>query len=153
MSHNPTPRERRLRNVGGVRRHRFPKQTDLLLVHPLMQAPKPVPYRALVEGAVILARVPFEEVDEDKVRPVVLVAVTGFTVTVKPCTTSAAARRIRGTHVELVDLEVAGLCRATFVSRRTMDLDRTALIEVQGRLSDRDRAAVLGWRPMGPVAA
>jgi mRNA-degrading endonuclease toxin of MazEF toxin-antitoxin module len=58
--------------------------------------------RSLLErGAIVLARVPFAERDESKVRPAVVVCTTGDVVIVRPVTTSTTMRR-RGLFREIV---------------------------------------------------
>ncbi len=103
----------------------------------------PVPMNRLTEGTVILARVPYSDCADDKPRPVIVLGTRGRVVIALPCTTRPHRRAMRD-HVELDDLAEAGLSRPTGVSRRPITLDRIDLIQIEGKLSERDWAAVVG---------
>lgn len=95
----------------------------------------------LVPGAVVWARVPFEEAGQYKIRPCVVLRCLGRDVTVLPCTTSEARRRLPGL-VELRHPALAGLSRATAVRRQPLLLDHIEILNVLGRLQDEDLAAL-----------
>lgn len=100
----------------------------------------------LVPGAVMTARVPFKEgTGEYKVRPVVVVEVRGAFVLARPCTSADSRTRYADT-VEIDDLAVAGLVKATGVRGRIHTIELCDVVEALGFLSDADAERVLGPR-------
>lgn len=135
-------KQRRNRNVG-VRRHRGARFAEVgpLKSHRIMEVTT-VAYRFLKPGRVVRAEIPFREGGGSKVRPAVVVAVNGHSITVIPLTTSPKARF--STDIPVVDLRAAGLHRET--KARTgclVVIDRSMAIEELGFLSDRDRVSIL----------
>lgn len=135
-----TPKQRKSRDVG-VRR--FRQATPVVFgdcAHPVMHVHR-VPRHRIVAGAVLLARVAYEEVSDYKIRPVVVVSSDGDQVSVRPCTTSPQGMRRAGS-VTLADLEEAGLLRPTAVLARVIVLPLTDLVALEGCLSARDLSRV-----------
>lgn len=109
---------------------------------------KPVAKSQLVKGVVAWARVPFEEIDADKVRPVVIKSFDGTHVTVLPATSAASRHRFPDRYVELRDLIDAGLSRPTGVRKgREVLIDLIDVLGIVGQLSENDIHALLGTVP------
>lgn len=140
MSSKHTPDQRKLRDVG-VRRFRQECRTALgERVHPVMQIGS-IPRTKVVTGAVMLARIAYAEVADYKIRPVVVIASDGRTVTVRPCTSSIRGLQRRDA-VMLLDLDEAGLHRSTAVLAHSVCLPLEDLVAVQGKLCGRDLARI-----------
>ena len=92
----------------------------------------------LTFGAVVWAHVPFEDEPTEKTRPAVVVELMGTSVSVLPATSAASRLRFRDRHVEIDDLDSAGLRRPTGVRLRTVRIDVVEVIEIVGRLGDDD---------------
>lgn len=91
--------------------------------------------RNLEIGAVLWAHVPFEDIDGSKLRPVVVVDRVRNGVVVHPFTTSLR-RLARRDHVEIDDLDTAGLDRPCGVNvARLVELARGEVVSRVGALS------------------
>jgi hypothetical protein len=101
-----------------------------------------IPRTKVVTGAVLLARIAYAEVADYKIRPVVVIASDGRTVTVRPCTSSFRGLQQPGA-VTVRDLDEAGLSRSTAVLAHSISLTLDDLVAVQGKLCDRDLARIL----------
>lgn len=97
----------------------------------------------MVPGAVVWAHVPFDQVDDFKTRPAVVVAIVGREITIVPATTSSSRSRYPTEYAELRDLRAAGLYRPTGMRRREITIDIIEIVSVVGRLSDIDMKSVL----------
>lgn len=140
---------RRLRDVGlrCWRNGAMTDERDVERLHAVMSA-RTVPRNRLEKGTVVLARVPFARdsrgedatcrQEREKVRPAVVVEVSGDACTCRPCTSSASRHRLPWAHTELEDLESAGLSRATGVKRREVVVSVRDCIVVCGVLANSD---------------
>jgi hypothetical protein len=136
----------RLLHDVGVRRWRtgaLVHERDLERVHPVMQATR-VARSRLRRGTVLLARVPFRDQDrgecQDKVRPVVVVSVSGDEVVCRPCSSAVSRFRYPWLYTEVHDLSSAGLTRPTGVRLGRIVLPIDACIDVCGSLAEDDLA-------------
>lgn len=113
---------------------------------------------ALQPGTVVRARVPFFDGRGDKVRPAVVVAVEGRTVTLRGITSSSARTRRAHRFDELLEITAAGLQRPSGVSRATVVVDRLEILELLGALHEVDeeildlRAVAPWWAPVSAAA-
>lgn len=110
----------------------------------------------LAPGVVVWARVPFDDRDEDKIRPAVVIHVKGRRVTVRPLT--SAESRVSCRLEEVEDLTSAGLQRASGFRRWSVVVDIADIVDVAGELGARDRTvavdgAVVRRRPIKSEAA
>lgn len=146
------PGEKQAHRDVGVRRWRRAKARPVASC--VLSTVRRIPRNQLRAGAVVWARIPFEEIDDAKVRPAVVVQSSRFDVTVMPATTSPRRRSFPDLYTELTDPAAAGLRRRTGVRRRGMTIDRTDVLAVVGRLCEVDAAGVLGSdaRSAGPPA-
>jgi hypothetical protein len=144
-----TPRDRSKRDVG-KRRHRDKDRAVFGHVHDVMRVTR-VQWRFLDPGTVVLARVPFDDREDYKVRPLVVLSADPDGVHGFPCTTSSARRRT-GQYVEVSDLGSAGLTRPTRARRTSVTLPLPDVVAVLGVLGPPDRHLVVQL-PTGPVAA
>jgi hypothetical protein len=87
-------------------------------------------------GSVILATVPFADGTGEKPRPVVVLELSDAGVLVVPC--SAQEKGKRSGYTPISDRHVAGLLRATYVSRRTIHLAWDRLLVSLGQCSKLD---------------
>lgn len=153
MSRNSTLSDRRERNIG-LRRHRRAAPQERREARAAERSDgRSVAWRFLDPGAVVWARVAYREVDDSKVRPVVVVDAGPEGITGYPCTTSPTRFGGRIVATELHDLRAAGLDRATGVIRVPIRLRDADLGTMVGRLSDNDLYNVELQTPSGPVAA
>jgi hypothetical protein len=145
-----TPRDRDKRDVG-KRRHRTKPRADVGRVHDVMRA-RVVPWRFLDLGTVVLARVPYDDLDDYKVRPLVVLSADPDMAQGLPSTTSPRRRRRPAQYVEVIDLDSAGLTRPTGVRLTAVRLLLPDVIAVLDGLGPRD-LDLLSHHPTGPVAA
>lgn len=108
-------------------------------------------WRFLEAGTVVLARVPFDDREDYKVRPLVVLSADPDGVHGLPCTSSPGRRR-GGQYVEVSDLRSAGLTRPTRARRTSVRLPLPDVVAVLGVLGPPDRHLV-AQLPTGPVAA
>jgi hypothetical protein len=108
-----------------------------------MRATRPVPVSRLVTGAVALARIPYADAKDYKVRPAVVVEADTRTVVVLPCTSAGSRFNCGRRYHELGDLESVGLDRPTGVRLTSVRLDRGEILKVCGKLGPADAAIVL----------
>ena len=101
-----------------------------------------VPMNRLRLGLVVWAHVPFQDDDGEKTRPAIVVRTADRTVELLPVTTSQARFRRPHQHVEIGDLDIAGLDRPSAAQLRTVSVDRIELVHIVGELSDTDLDAV-----------
>jgi hypothetical protein len=90
----------------------------------------------------VMAHVPFAEVDAEKTRPAVVKAIVGKQVTLLPATSALFRFRFPNKYVEVRDVHATGLTRPTGIRRREVTVDVIEIIEVVGQLSDFDMPAV-----------
>jgi hypothetical protein len=103
---------------------------------------EPVPRNRLVPGTVVWAHIGFRDGTGEKARPAVVVEVRGREVVLLPGTTSEKRHRLRD-HVEVLDLDEAGLDRPTGVSTIPVVVDRRIdLTSIAGELSEQDHDRV-----------
>jgi hypothetical protein len=95
---------------------------------------KPVALNQLRPGVLVMARVPFADGDGDKVRPAVVRAATGRSVTVHPCYTRARHLTLRS--------ERRG--RVHHIAVATVEIDRIAVLSVCAEQVDPEILAALG---------
>ncbi len=112
---------------------------------PKLAVVEAVPMNRLRLGVVVWAHVPFQHDDGEKTRPAIVVGNAGRTVDLLPVTTSATRFRRPYDHVELCDLDAAGLERPSGVRLRAVTVDRIELVHIVGELSDADLDAVTAW--------
>lgn len=130
------------RKYAGSREYRQNRGPRKGSPHPAATPPnlatvEPVPLGRLTLGTVVWAHVDFVDEPLYKSRPVVVQARRGRTITVLPATTSECRHGLRD-HVEILDLNAAGLHRPTGVRIRPITIDRIELISICGELSDDD---------------
>jgi hypothetical protein len=118
---------------------------------------RPVARTRLSRGTVVWARIPFvDDPDGSKLRPAVVAAIDGRTVTVLPITSSqkdSVRQSASSLYVLLRDWADAGLTRPCLVTRRFVDIDTIDVATVAGELSTRDRERVFGAaQPADPPA-
>lgn len=93
-------------------------------------------------GLVVLARIPYAERNDYKIRPCVVEHSSGDELVVRPCTSSL--RGIAEGGAQLIDdLESAGLSRRTAIREASLRVPLTDVVDVIGVLSERDLVAVL----------
>lgn len=102
----------------------------------------PVPLGRLEPGVVVWAHVPFADMTAEKSRPAVVVCRRGRDVTLRPIT-SSTRRFVLRDHIEVIDLEAAGLGRRSAVLEREVTVDRIEITSICGELSEADRARAL----------
>ena len=103
---------------------------------------EPVPRNRLVPGTVVWAHIGFRDGTGEKARPAVVLEVRSREVVLLPGTTSEKRHRLRD-HVEVLDLDEAGLDRPTGVSTIPVVVDRKIdLTSIAGELSEQDHVRV-----------
>jgi len=103
---------------------------------------EPVPRNRLVPGTVVWAHIDFVDGTGEKPRPAVVIDVRGSDVIVLPGTTSER-RHASADHVELRDLDRAGLVRSTGICARPRVVGRIDLTCICGSLGEEDHRRVL----------
>lgn len=105
---------------------------------------RPVARTRLSRGTVVWARIPFvDDPDGSKLRPAVVAAIDGRTVTVLPITSSLKDSVQRSSHyVALHDWADAGLTRPCLVTRRLVVVDVIDVATVAGELTRDDEERV-----------
>lgn len=98
----------------------------------------------LDQGTVVWAHVPFVDGTSEKTRPAVVCERSRRDVTLLPITTSRTRFRRPDHHVELLDLESAGIHRESAVALQPVPVDRIDIIDITGRLSPDDALRVFG---------
>ena len=103
---------------------------------------EPVPRNRLVPGTVVWAHIGFRDGTGEKARPAVVLEVRSREVVLLPGTTSDKRHRLRD-HVEVLNLDEAGLGRPTGISTIPVVVDRRIdLTSISGELSETDRQRV-----------
>lgn len=139
------PRQRRVSNEPrsrqrdcGVRRHSINARRIAR-----RRASKPfekswsVADRFLTPGAVVRARIEFDEGNDYKVRPAIVVGKCGDEITLIPCTTSSKA--CLPSDIAIRDLSSAGLTKPTAArTHRTRTIDKRDCLEKLGHLGQVD---------------
>ncbi|MDQ4006770.1 MAG: hypothetical protein M3211_01580 [Actinomycetota bacterium] len=126
-------------------------ERDTEKTHTVMRATG-VPPSRLRPGTVVLARVPFEDgrregpnpAHEGKLRPVVVVRVSGCECVCRPCTSAAPRSRYPWAYTEIEDLDAAGLGRPTAVRRAEVSLTVSDCLDVCGALAGGEFERVFG---------
>lgn len=103
---------------------------------------EPIPRNRLVPGTVVWAHIDFRDGTGEKARPAVVVDVRGTEVVVLPGTTSVRRHALRD-HVEVRDLDDAGLRRPTGISTMPVSVDRIDLTAISGSLSPHDHQRIV----------
>jgi hypothetical protein len=107
-------------------------------------AAKPVAKGRLGPGTVVWARVPYEEADDWKTRPAVIMMVAGRRVTLLPGTTSTSRWRFPDKYVEVANPVECGLTRPTGFRRQAVTVDIIEVEDIVGCLDADASAALLG---------
>jgi hypothetical protein len=141
MTTSSTPPRQHTGRHRNKRRERWAKPSTPRRL-PKLAVVEAVPMNRLRLGVVVWAHVPFRDDDGEKTRPAIVVRTAGRTVELLPVTTSQARFRRPHQHVEICDLDTAGLDRPSAVQLRTITVDRIELIHIVGELSDADLDAV-----------
>jgi hypothetical protein len=136
----------------GVCRHRIAAKNRFQKIKTSMSWS--VADRHLIPGAVVRARIEFDEGYDYKVRPAIVVGKIGDDVTMIPC--SSSPRASLDSDVFLGDLESAGLKKPTAArTHRVRTVDKRDCLEVLGQLSPCDllripalRSSVDGLEPL-----
>lgn len=110
---------------------------------PRFTSVRPVARTRLTSGAVVWAHVPFCDADEEKTRPAVVVDADRHQVLVLPVSGSFSRFRYPTIHVEITDLEAAGLSRPCGLRLRPVVLDRIEVLTSCGQLGEEDLASML----------
>ena len=87
-------------------------------------------------GTVVLAQIRYEDANDFKTRPAIVVSRDRRGVVVIPCTSADSA--LRHGALELMDLRSAGLTKRTFVRRGRVTIDRVAVLAVLGHIGEID---------------
>lgn len=97
---------------------------------------RPVAVTSLRPGVVVLARVPFRDSGEGKIRPGVVAGADRYEVRLLPTTTKPppASRRL-----PLRDWQDAGLWRVSWLRRDVVSVSRHDVVRLLGSVSDHDR--------------
>ena len=103
---------------------------------PNLSVVKMVPRNRLMPGTVVWAHVPFDDVEDSKTRPAVVVAVRGRDVELLPVTSSESRYRYPHAYFEIDDPSTVGLDRRCAIRRRPVVVDRIDLLGVVGELDD-----------------
>jgi hypothetical protein len=146
VSNKSRPPGRRRRDVRARPRRQAPR-SGYGALHEIMRAARPIAASRLEAGTVVLARIPYSDVNDYKVRPAVIVNTDDEAATILPCTSALSRHNYERLYHELEDLDSAGLCRPTGVRRSAVRLARTDVLAVRGRLGEADAVAVLPDRP------
>lgn len=109
---------------------------------PNLTVVRPVPANQLKLGAVVWAHVPYQDCDNYKTRPAVVIAADRRSVVLLPGSTSQRRLRLPGRYQELTDLASAGLSRPTGIRLQAAVVDRLELVYLCGELSGHDLAAL-----------
>ena len=118
------------RDLGRNQRHRHDHRSAQRLVENL-NGVHPVALRALTPGTVVQARVPYEERNNDKVRPALVVSNSGNRVTVRVFTTKEWNAQRHGGGVEIVHNG-----RRSWVVNSTIELDRADILQITSQRYD-----------------
>jgi hypothetical protein len=130
--------QRDFRRNAGVSWHRKQATKDGgIRTHEVMRA-EWVAARHLEAGVVVLAQIGYDDSRDFKSRPAIVLCRDRDGVHLIPCTSSSTARH-SGCR-ELVDLQLAGLTKRTFVRRDHVVVERTAVVAILGRLGPDDAA-------------
>lgn len=100
------------------------------------KASKPVARTLLKVGAVIRARVEFDDEDKYKPRPCVVLSTTKTTIQVVPI---FSQKKNTAERLKISDPEVAGLIKASYFKVRIESIDLRDAIELLGMLSQQDQ--------------
>jgi hypothetical protein len=143
--------QQRDRRRDGHQRDRWLRQA--LATDRALHTVSPIALRRLRPGVVVWAHIPFQEVDGWKLRPAVVVRAEARTVLLRPVT-GAASRFGRHDHVELEDLDTAGLAHPCAVRLgRDVEVDRTDVVTLAGRLSLIDELRIEVTEALSPFFA
>lgn len=109
---------------------------------PNLTVVRPVPANQLTLGAVVWAHVPYEDCDDYKTRPAVVIATDRRSTVLLPGTTSVGRLRLPQRYQELSDLTSTGLSRPTGIRLQPIIVGRLDLVDLCGDLSDDDIEAL-----------
>jgi hypothetical protein len=99
------------------------------------KASKPVARNLLKKGAVIRARIEFQEGGKYKARPCVVLGIAKDNIDVLPI---FSEKKNAAEHLKIADPKVAGLPRSSYFKVRIETIDIRDSIELLGTLSDDD---------------
>jgi hypothetical protein len=133
-------RSKSMRDAKGRRRQMVRPPADLSLTAVTRLCI--VPRNRLRPGTVVWVRIPFEDVQGDKIRPAIVLRCHGRDVALLPCTTSVR-RHHRPGYVEIKHWQTAGLPRPTGVRRTSVTVDYLEIVNIAGDLADEDAAALV----------
>jgi len=100
------------------------------------KASKPVARRLLIKGAVIRARVEFQDEDNYKARPSVVLSLTNTTIDVVPI---LSQKKSTAERLKISEWKEAGLDKPSYFKVRVETIDIHDSLELLGTLSDIDR--------------
>jgi len=95
-----------------------------------------VPLSQLVPGKVVWVHVPFDDVDQSKTRPAIVVAERGREVELLPVTSSASRHCHPHEYVEVERPEAIGLDSKCAIGRRPVVVERNELLQIVGELDE-----------------
>jgi hypothetical protein len=139
-------RSKSVRDAGFRRRQMVPPPADISPT--AVTRLRIVARNRLRPGTVVWVHVPFEDAEDDKIRPAVVLSCRGRDVVLLPCTTSVR-RHQRPGYVEIKHWQAAGRPRPTGVRRASLTVDYLEIVNIAGDLADEDAASVMppGARP------
>ena len=127
--HHTGRHHRRLhRDLGRSQRHRPDTSAAERIVRSLRSA-KVISTRLLREGLVVIARIPYAESADYKVRPAVVVAASDSTVTLRPISSSERLAALRGGE------RMVRHGRRCWVLDYTVAVDAIDIVAIEGPLA------------------